>query len=212
MIWNKDLKREIPGGWISQPLNNWLEIKSGFAFKSETYRSMGNYKIITIKNVQDKHLDTNGCDFISQLPEGLKEWCKLKKGDRLISLTGNCGRLCIVTEENLLLNQRVGLLHCDDSYKEFAYRLLCSAEFQNVCNNLAKGAAQANLSPVELCRQFAILPPQKIVSSYNKCVEPITELYISNEQQIMALIKQRDELLPLLMNGQVALNSDLSLD
>ena len=30
--------------------------------------------------------------------------------------------------------------------------------------------------------------------------------------EIISLIKQRDELLPLLMNGQISVNSDLSLD
>ena len=104
MVWNEYLKREIPKDWEVEPLNNWLDIKSGFAFKSETYQREGKYKIITIKNVQNHHLETNGCDCISILPEGTKAWCKLKIDDRLISLTGNCGRLCIVTEDNLLFD------------------------------------------------------------------------------------------------------------
>ena len=32
-----------------------------------------------------------------------------------------------------------------------------------------------------------------------------------NTQEMIHLIKQRDELLPLLMNGQVSVNSDLSI-
>ena len=34
----------------------------------------------------------------------------------------------------------------------------------------------------------------------------------TNYKEIKSLTKQRDELLPLLMNGQVSVNSDLSLD
>ena len=48
-----------------------------------------------------------------------KDYISLQIGDRLISLTGNCGRLCVVCEENLLLNQRVGLLCCDAIYLEY---------------------------------------------------------------------------------------------
>lgn len=109
MVWNDILTREIPEDWNISELNKWLEIKSGFAFKSDTYVSQGTYKVITIKNVQDHHLETTNCDFVNEIPQGLKAWCRLSVNDRLISLTGNCGRLCLVTEENLLLNQRVGL-------------------------------------------------------------------------------------------------------
>ncbi|MFK2572699.1 restriction endonuclease subunit S, partial [Bacteroides fragilis] len=41
-------------------------------------------------------------------------------------------------------------------------------------------------------------------------VSNIVEMYLQNESNIEELTKQRDELLPLLMNGQVSVNSDLS--
>ena len=210
MEWNEKLKREIPKDWSCTELNKWLEIKSGFAFKSETYLSKGTYKVITIKNVQDHYLDTSSCDYIDQIPLGMKEWCKLSVNDRLISLTGNCGRLCVVTEKNLLLNQRVGLLACNGEYLNYAYLLLSSSEFQTVCVNLAKGAAQANLSPVDLCKNMAVLPKLDTLKAFNRHINPIVQNYIQNQVQIANLIKQRDELLPLLMNGQVSLNYHLS--
>ena len=212
MEWHEKLKREIPKDWSCTELNKWLEIKSGFAFKSETYLSKGTYKVITIKNVQDHYLDTSSCDYIDQIPLGMKEWCKLSVNDRLISLTGNCGRLCVVTEKNLLLNQRVGLLACNGEYLNYAYLLLSSNEFQTVCVNLAKGAAQANLSPVDLCKNMAVLPKLDTLKAFNRHINPIVQNYIQNQVQIANLIKQRDELLPLLMNGQASVNYHLSAD
>ena len=208
MVWNEKLKREIPQGWHCYELNKWLEIKSGFAFKSETYISKGKFKVVTIKNVQDHHLDTSSCDYVYEIPQGMKEWCSLSVNDRLISLTGNCGRLCIVTEKDLLLNQRVGLLACNDEYIDYAYLLLSSEEYQTLSNNLAKGAAQANLSPVDLCKNIAVLPKLDVLEKFNRQIKPIVASYIQNEIQIADLTKQRDELLPLLMNGQAAVNSD----
>ena len=41
---------------------------------------------------------------------------------------------------------------------------------------------------------------------------PLIEKIKQNKIQIEELTKQRDELLPLLMNGQVSVNSDLSHD
>ena len=208
MVLNEKLKREIPEGWHCYELNKWLEIKSGFAFKSETYISKGKFKVVTIKNVQDHHLDTSSCDYVYEIPQGMKEWCSLSVNDRLISLTGNCGRLCIVTEKDLLLNQRVGLLECNDEYIDYAYLLLSSEEYQTLSNNLAKGAAQANLSPVDLCKNIAVLPKLDVLEKFNRQIKPIVASYIQNEIQIAELTKQRDELLPLLMNGQATVNSD----
>ena len=212
MVWNEKLKREIPQGWHCYELNKWLEIKSGFAFKSETYISKGKFKVVTIKNVQDHHLDTSSCDYVYEIPQGMKKWCSLSVNDRLISLTGNCGRLCIVTEKDLLLNQRVGLLACNDEYIDYAYLLLSSEEYQTLSNNLAKGAAQANLSPVELCKNIAVLPKLDVLEKFNRQIKPIVASYIQNEIQIAELTKQRDELLPLLMNGQATVNYHLSDD
>ena len=208
MDYNEKLKREIPQGWHCYELNKWLEIKSGFAFKSETYISKGKFKVVTIKNVQDHHLDTSSCDYVNEIPHGMKEWCSLSVNDRLISLTGNCGRLCIVTEKDLLLNQRVGLLACNDEYIDYAYLLLSSEEYQTLSNNLAKGAAQANLSPVDLCKNVAVLPKLDVLEKFNRQIKPIVASYIQNDIQIADLTKQRDELLPLLMNGQASVNSD----
>ena len=210
MVWNENLKRDIPQGWHCYELNKWLEIKSGFAFKSETYISKGKFKVVTIKNVQDHHLDTSSCDYVYEIPQGMKEWCSLSVNDRLISLTGNCGRLCIVTENDLLLNQRVGLLACNDEYIDYAYLLLSSEEYQTLSNNLAKGAAQANLSPVDLCKNIAVLPKLDVLEKFNRQIKPIVASYIQNEIQIAELTKQRDELLPLLMNGQATVNYHLS--
>ena len=209
MVWNEKLKREIPEGWDADALNTWLEIKSGFPFKSETYRTTGRYKVITIKNVQDGELVTSGCDFVEEIPSRAKEYIALKIGDRLISLTGNCGRLCVVCEENLLLNQRVGLLSCNSLYLEYLYNLLNSQPMKMEVDNLANGAAQANLSPVELCKTICAMPQEDTLLEYNRKANVFRLALVKNNQEIAALTKQRDELLPLLMNGQVSVNYDL---
>lgn len=210
MVWNEKLKREVPFGWNVTPLYTWLDIKSGFPFSSETYKSSGTYKVITIKNVQDGYLITSGCDYLDEIPFQAKDHIALKIGDRLISLTGNCGRLCVVAENNLLLNQRVGLLDCAEIALEYAYNLLSSASMRSVVENLANGAAQANLSPIELCKTNSILPPDEILSLYNEISNTLRSLSLQCIQEIAGLTKIRVSLLPLLMNGQVSVNYHLS--
>jgi len=214
MVWNEKLKREIPEGWEVKDINKWLEIKSGYPFKSEDYKECGLYKIVTIKNVQDRNLDTATCDFINDIPKDVPDYVRLKEGNRLISLTGNCGRLCIVTEPNLLLNQRVGLLQCEDQYVEYAYFFFLSDEMQKRCGYLANGAAQANLSPIDICKIKSLVPASSIIDAFNQIMRNIRIDFIEKFKEIKGLLRLRDELLPLLMNSQVSvkqLNSDLSV-
>ena len=57
-----------------------------------------------------------------------------------------------------------------------------------------------------------VIPPQGILYAYIKKSKSLYKSIFINAQEIADLAKQRDELLPLLMNGQVLVNSDLSHD
>ena len=52
----------------------------------------------------------------------------------------------------------------------------------------------------------------EIAMKFSIFIENIIEQLHTNITQLRALTKQRNELLPLLMNGQVSVNSDLSHD
>jgi len=52
------------------------------------------------------------------------------------------------------------------------------------------------------------LPPMEIQSKFEDTVSPIKEQQSKNLNEIVSLTKQRNELLPLLMNGQATVNSD----
>ena len=90
----------IPEGWKVGVLSDFIELLSGFAFKSNTFEFEGKYKLITIKAVQDGYLDLSGADNINNVPDRIPIHCFLKKKDILLSLTGNVGRCCLVNNEN----------------------------------------------------------------------------------------------------------------
>ena len=56
-----------------------------------------------------------------------------------------------------------------------------------------------------------MLPKLDVLEKFNRQIKPIVASYIQNEIQIAELTKQRDELLPLLMNGQATVNYHLSV-
>ena len=210
MVYNPILKREIPEGWEMKEMEEIIDIKSGFPFQSTTYLSKGKYSIITIKNVQDGFLDLSGTDFLDELPPRIPDYCILKRGDILISLTGNIGRVGRVFSDNLLLNQRVGYVDCKNQYNNWAYLYITSSQVRLQIEKLGIGSAQLNVSPIQIGKIKLALPTDQVLSSFDKKLAAILEHILANSNEIASLTKQRDELLPLLMNGQV--NFDLSAD
>ena len=61
-------------------------------------------------------------------------------------------------------------------------------------------------------QQSAIAIPDNkdIADRFEELISPIFNQIIKLHEEILNLTKQRDKLLPLLMNGQVLVNSDLS--
>lgn len=206
MIWNEELKREIPVGWEVKRLEDLVKIKSGYAFNSKDYDENGNYKLITIKNVQDGYVDTHTDNRISIISDSVPEYCKLSVGDILISLTGNVARVGLVSEENLLLNQRVGLLEPQkDFLRGYVYALFRNDNMKNKLQRLATGTSQKNLSPIQVGEEVIILPKEELLKEYSLIANGLLDAILNNNQQNQELIKLRDYMLPLLMSGQVTI-------
>ena len=74
------------------------------------------------------------------------------------------------------------------------------------------GNVFANMNKDEFSLIKVFYPPKQILQEFHNKVVDIFDNIKNNIDEINALIKQRDELLPLLMNGQVSVNSDLSDD
>lgn len=203
MVYNPILKREIPEGWQTQKISNFASIGSGYPFDSTSFKEAGKYKVITIKNVQDGSLETDKTDCVDALPEGIKSFCQLEIGDVLMSLTGNVGRLCLVDQNHLLLNQRVGKLLCEREWKTFFYLYLSRPETKSWLEKISTGSSQKNLSPIDAVNKYFVMPPKKLLDVFNSAVSKNFELIIKNSIEKQQLKTLRDWLLPMLMNGQI---------
>jgi type I restriction enzyme S subunit len=204
MVYNKELKKEIPEGWEAVELNKNFDIDSGYPFESNSFLDDGKYKVITIKNVQNKQLNTTKVDFINKLPSQISKTSILNIGDILMSLTGDTGRICFTNEENLLLNQRVGHIYSKgiNIDKSFIYFLMQSEFIYKQMLQLSTGSNQKNLSPIELLK-IKIPYNYNVIVQFIKIIKPIYRKLIINQQENQELSNLRDWLLPMLMNGQV---------
>lgn len=196
-----EFENGIPKTWDKKKISDIVEFLNGFAFKSEDYDDEGEYIVITIKNVQDGKLDMSSIERICTIPYGMPDYCILSKGDILMSLTGNVGRVCIVSENNCLLNQRVCKIVSQYPYYVFVF-FKQEVIFQTLCN-IAYGTAQLNLSPILAGKIKVFFPSVGLMKQYNDIVAPFyNEIQRLNEQN-QSLVKQRDLLLPRLMSGKL---------
>ena len=191
----------IPEGWELKKLGSIIKLRSGFAFKSKDFCSKGNFKIVTIKNVQDGVFDYENTDTITEIPHNMPKYCILSDGDILLSLTGNIGRVCMVTEKNCLLNQRVAKL--ETQYPGFAYCLFRNKDFCYSINNLANGAAQQNLSPLKTEEMKVLIPSIQHLSLFEKQIHTITDKILMLYKNIIVTKLARNYLLPKLMTGEL---------
>ena len=198
----------LPVGWKYESFNNIVEIISGFPFKSGDYVQDGKFKIVTIKNVQDGYFVTETTDSLLEIPNKVKAEQVLHTSDIIVSLTGNVGRICLVYGDNYLLNQRVAkVIPLDEYSKAYVYFLLRSKAMITSLENLSNGAAQQNLSPINMGNMKVNIPEKKMIMKFGELANSIIDLISTLNLENQKLKQSRDILLPRLMSGTINVES-----
>ena len=200
MVYHPELKREIPEGWGVAKLNEVVDLISGYPFSSNDYVTSGKYKLYTIKNVQDGYTVDKVDNYLDFLPSNMSHECQLRRGDLIMSLTGNVGRVGMVYEDDVLLNQRVLKLNpINKTHKSFIYSFFRSDVTKAHLENMSTGTSQKNLSPIDIGNMMIPFPSESLLSKFLDNLNMLENNLVENQQ----LTKLRDWLLPMLMNGQV---------
>ncbi len=199
---NTKIVNGVPEGWEKKRIKDFVELQSGYAFKSSTFEEGCPYKIVTIKNVKDGVFEGENVSTVRTVPEKMPNHCFLKDGDILLSLTGNVGRVCMVIGENYLLNQRVAKLKTD--YPAYTYSLFRSHEMFITVSNLANGAAQQNVSPIRIGDIDIVMANDELMKKFEGVAGVYVNEIIKHHRQIRLLTEARDRLLPKLMSGEIA--------
>lgn len=195
---------KMPEDWKEGVISDIVDLLNGFAFKSSDFVENGLYKLITIKGVQDGKMSLDGADCLNVIPPKMPQWCKLKKEDILLSLTGNVGRCCLVDTENCLLNQRVAKLQPKEEYNRlFIYALFRQEDMKARMISIARGTAQMNLSPIETGKLPLIIPSNEVLKDFGNRFNNIIHTLTNNIVESSYLAQLRDTLLPKLMSGEI---------
>ena len=201
MVWNEKLKRKIPKGWSVSNIFDELSIQYGFPFSTELFtEEETNIPVVRIRDILE-----NSVSAYSNEP--VEEKYRLGKGDLIIGMDGNF-HMNYWTDNVSFLNQRsVRLRAKKNSTVSIMQAKFDIAPYIRAKELRAKGSTVGHLSDKDLKELYVLVCPN---TNVRKNFDSILSLIIENRCEVVNLTKQRDELLPLLMNGQV--NCDLSLD
>jgi type I restriction enzyme S subunit len=209
MVWNEELKREIPEGWENGFFGDYAKLKGGFAFKSSWWTETG-LPVIKIKDInEDYTLSLKNCSCVNEDKYGIAKNYEVHPGDVVIALTGaTVGKYGIVTksEKQVLVNQRVGFFKLGEMPLKklpFLINSLNQEYFRKTVFVLASGAAQPNISTDQIDAIPLIIPKGEIIKRYNESCKSFYEVIIKNQTENQKLTELRDWLLPMLMNGQM---------
>ena len=143
-----------------------VEFTNGYAFKSKDLISNiqeGYLPIIKIGNFNmDGKVDLSKVQYHKY--EDKYNKYLIKEGDILVAMTGaTSGKTAISHLDNLLLNQRVGIIRNRDLVNsEYLKYFLFSNVFYDYCQNNSGGGAQGNVSPRKILDFKIPLPPLEI--------------------------------------------------
>ena len=201
MVWNEKLKREIPEGWKVANVFDELSVQYGFPFSTELFtEEPTNIPVVRIRDILE-----NSVSAYSE--EEVDEKYKLQKQDLLVGMDGNF-HMNYWNDNVSYLNQRSVRLRAKSksavSIMQAKYDI---APYIKAKELRAKGSTVGHLSDKDLKELFVLVSPN--VDFRNKFNSILAEI-IENRCEMIELTKQRDELLPLLMNGQATVNYHLS--
>ena len=202
MVWHETLKREIPEGWKVANVFDELSVQYGFPFSTELFtEEPTNIPVVRIRDILE-----NSVSAYSE--EEVDEKYKLQKQDLLVGMDGNF-HMNYWNDNVSYLNQRSVRLRAKSksavSIMQAKYDI---APYIKAKELRAKGSTVGHLSDKDLKELFVLVSPN--VDFRNKFNSILAEI-IENRCEMIELTKQRDELLPLLMNGQASVNYHLSV-
>ena len=184
MVWNDKLKREIPKEWMASNYTDLFTIGNGQTMPQNEglVPAYGGNGIVKMVEISNYP----ACIIIGRVG-------------------ANCGSIHYSKVPCWVSDNAISICSKNDDWQPF---LFYSLKLYNLSKN--KGGSSQPLITHEALKHLYFPMSEKHINQFCHIVNELQDLIYSNQQEILKLTKQRDELLPLLMNGQATVNYHLS--
>lgn len=208
MVWNEELKREIPEGWDVESIEKCCEIidclhskKPDLSYEEESYY------LLQLENIKDDGLlDLTSKYFVTK--EVYKKWTyriEVRENDIVIT---NAGRVAATAQ--IPQNVKTGIgrnitairpLTIKPTFLFLSFRGIDMK--RQIKWNTDSGAFFSSLNVKGIKKLMVVRPKNDIESRFEDIVYPLRQKLELNNFENQKLSELRDWLLPMLMNGQV---------
>ena len=203
MLWNEKLKRNIPIGWNNGTLIDIANITMGQSPDSTSYNEIGE-GVLFYQGSTDFGMRFPSVRQYTTAPSRFA-----KKGDILMSVRAPVGTVNIANND-CCIGRGLSALNSKIGSTTHLYYILNDLRIAFDQRNAA-GTTFGSITKEDLYSLPIVIPTKEVISAFDKICSPMFDRQMLLGEEIDTLIKQRDELLLLLLNGQVLVNSDLSV-
>lgn len=195
MVFNEELKREVPMGFEDAELKDIAYITMGQSPPGESYNEEGKGMIFY-----------QGCtDFGNRFPTVRKFTTEptrfSKEGDILLSVRAPVGTLNIA-KEDCCIGRGLAALNSKDNCMAFLFGVMVNLK-QIFDRRNTDGTTFGSITKDDLFSLKVVKPTENILKQFNEILNPVFEKQNKIELENIQLAELRDWLLPMLMNGQV---------
>jgi type I restriction enzyme S subunit len=212
MVWNEKLKREIPEGWEVKSVNNLSTICRGVSYKPSDLQDNG-VLILRGNNIENNRIIyDNNTAFL--LPSMISAEQKIKRHDIIITMSsgskehiGKCAMFQMDSKHSF--GAFLAKITPNKDCPHFIFLFLSSIYFKQKIKSICNGTGINNLTNQTFDEVKFAYPKPNTLKLFERRILSIFDAMGNNDAENEVLSKQRDELLPLLMNGQVSVNYHL---
>ncbi|WP_298898214.1 restriction endonuclease subunit S [uncultured Psychroserpens sp.] len=195
MIFNEELKREIPNGWDVKELKSIAECIMGQSPKGSSYNQDGIGMPLLNGPADYENGALKGRTYTTEP----KRTCQ--KDDLVLCIRATIGNL-VYSEQEFCLGRGVAAVRPNDSKMSelIHYYLLQEIERFKI---QATGSIIRGITKSDLTDSKCFIPHDELIQSFHNKVKPMFDNIRVNKKENQKLAELRDWLLPMLMNGQV---------
>ena len=206
MVWNDTLKKNIPERWkVESVISNRLAsvIKPGIkVFDTKTYLATADVKGTTLS--VGTIIDYGGRESRANMQPSINSvwFAKMKNSIKHLNLNKEMQPFI----SNTILSTGFCGVQCSEESFEYIASYIANPYFEIHKDMLAHGATQEAVNNDDLAGVHIIIPSDAVLHTYHEITQPIYAQISKNICENQELVKLRDWLLPILMNGQATIS------
>lgn len=202
MVWNEELKRDIPEGWTSQQLSSIIDVSNSRI----SSKDIGDKAYVPIEVIPRNKMSFYETADIEKASTGL---CPFTSKSILLSNRRVYFHKVSISPFDGITRDTVIIINPkNENNLGYVFQQVNSKHFIEYATRNSYGTEQPVLATPTVQKYLILKPKNNLDSLYSKKIQPMIDKVLSLQLENQQLASLRDFLLPLLMNGQVGFKGD----